>query len=201
MIKYKHVQLDEGALSIADTGYALRFLKLLVTNWKDTAAFKEGLIDDKGKRLKDVKIVTKEQKAAYTIFHRLVYNIKRLTGGNKFTSIVSALFLIKEETGMSDEAIEAVLDALIKDVKAFERDEPIEESYIDTDERLFIGTYILNQDIAHKNTGDYIAKKNTKVEVTEHLEPIDTLFGYNIYEVVHTPTKQKIYITTLDIRR
>ena len=34
-----------------DLVYTFRFLKLLVTDFKDTEAFKLGLIDDKGKRL------------------------------------------------------------------------------------------------------------------------------------------------------
>ena len=190
--------INESLLSIADTGYALRFLKLLVTNWQDTGAYKEGLIDKKGKRLKDVKIETKKQKAAYTIFHRLVYNIKRLTGGSRFTSIISALYLIKEETGMSNEEIISVLNEVL---------EPgwdqtiISEIYTDETNRLNKGIYILKQDIAHHNTGEYIAKKNTKVEVKEHLEPIDTILGHNIYQVEHILTKQKMYVSTQDISR
>ena len=45
--------LDEGILSrVGDIAYALRFLKLLVTPWEKMNAFKYGLIDKKGKKLR-----------------------------------------------------------------------------------------------------------------------------------------------------
>ena len=53
-----------------DLFYAFRFLKLLVTPFEKTKAFKLGIIDDKGKVLKRAKQRTKpEEKAAYTVFH------------------------------------------------------------------------------------------------------------------------------------
>ena len=45
-----------------DLVYTFRFLRLLTTAWKDTTAFKLGLIDENGKRIKDAKITTSEQK-------------------------------------------------------------------------------------------------------------------------------------------
>ena len=130
-------------LRIADTAYALRFLKLLVTDWEDTSAFKEGLIDKNGKRIKTVKAETKKQKEAYTIFHRLVYNIKRLVGNNKFTSLASALFLIKEETGMSEEEIKGVLSEVIDD-HLFQLITQITEDYRERKGVLNKGIYQLN---------------------------------------------------------
>ena len=84
-----------------DTIITFRVLKLLTTKWEDQAAFKVGLIDDKGKRLKKVKVKTKDQKNAYTFLHRLIFNLKRLIGflpGGKtrLASYAAALFLIKE---------------------------------------------------------------------------------------------------------
>ena len=76
----KHVNLlREGILSrAADLFYAFRFLKLLVTKWENVPAFKLGLIDKDGKRLKDKKVETPGEKSAYTVFHRLVFNVKRI---------------------------------------------------------------------------------------------------------------------------
>ena len=49
-------ELKEGTVSrIADLFYAFRFLRLLTMPWKKTAAFKTGVIDDKGKRIRDEK--------------------------------------------------------------------------------------------------------------------------------------------------
>ena len=39
-------------LKTADRIYALRFLRLLTTNWEDTNAFKAGIIDKDGKKLR-----------------------------------------------------------------------------------------------------------------------------------------------------
>ena len=63
----------------ADLFYAYRFIKLLVTPWEKTEAFEFGIVDDNGKVLKKTSALkTSEEKAAYTVFHRLVFNIKRL---------------------------------------------------------------------------------------------------------------------------
>ena len=92
----------------ADFFYALRFLRLLTTQWKDTKAFELGIVDENGKKLK--KPQGSEEKGAYTAFHRLVYNIKRLLnklpfGKTKLASYATALFLIKEHTKLADETI------------------------------------------------------------------------------------------------
>ena len=60
----------------ADLLYTLRFLRLLTTPWEETNAFKLGLIDNEGKKLK--KAQTSEEKSAYNTFHRLVFNVKKL---------------------------------------------------------------------------------------------------------------------------
>ena len=102
-----------------DLFYAYRFIKLLVTPWEKTEAFKFEIIDDEGKVLKKTReLKTSDEKAAYTVFHRLVFNIKRLLnklpfGKTKLASWATALFLIKEETGMSEEEIIKVLKKIL----------------------------------------------------------------------------------------
>ena len=88
--------------SAADTVYAFRFIRMMVMDWKNWDAYKEGLIDENGKRNKDVKIDTSDKRSAYTPFVRLVANIKRLVaklpgGGSKLGSFASALYLVKEK--------------------------------------------------------------------------------------------------------
>jgi hypothetical protein len=82
-----------------DNILAYRILSMLVKNFKDTQAYKLGLIDEKGKLIK--KPSTSKEKDAYTYLHKLVFNMKkiinRLPGGeSKLKSVVTALFLIKE---------------------------------------------------------------------------------------------------------
>ena len=101
-----------------DLVYTFRFLKLLTTSFKDTEAYKRGIIDDKGKRLKsfDLNIMTNRDiyKNYYTPFHRLVYNIKKLIakvpgGGSKLGSYAAALYLLKEKYGVKDKDIHKAL--------------------------------------------------------------------------------------------
>jgi len=68
-----------GISRAADLYYTYRFLKILVTDWKDMDAYDEGIIDDKGKNLIKTKdLLSIAQKEAFTTFHRLVFNIKRI---------------------------------------------------------------------------------------------------------------------------
>ena len=83
-----------------DTIITFRVLKLLTTKWEDQAAFKVGLIDHKGKRIKKEKVDTTERKNSYTFLHRLVFNLKRIIemipfGKTRIASYAAALFLIK----------------------------------------------------------------------------------------------------------
>jgi len=90
-----------------DLVYTFRFLKLLTTNFKDTEAFKLGIIDEKGKKLR--KPESSEDKSAYTPFNRLVYNIKKLIPGGKLGSYASALYMIKEHFSISEKKIQEAL--------------------------------------------------------------------------------------------
>ncbi len=187
-----------------DLFYAYRFIKLLVTPWEKTDAYKLGIVDEDGKNLKkSSQLSTSDEKSAYTVFHRLVFNIKRLMnklpfGRSKLASWATALFLIKEETGMSEEAIIKVLDQV--DVNF---DDTLEEStwYMTKNNALHPGVYTLQYDVASPKTGETIAQKNQKIVVHEDCIPIGQSIGANIYEVTHIKTKQKIYINAGEIKR
>ena len=88
-----------------DLVYTFRFLRLLTMKFEDTEAYKRGIIDDEGKRLKSYNLDTMQEREDYnnfyTPFHRLVFNIKKLMakapgGGSKLASYAAALYLIKE---------------------------------------------------------------------------------------------------------
>lgn len=75
-----------------------QIIKRISTPFKDTDAFKLGLIDEKGKRLK--KAESKEEKEAMTYLDRFVFNIKRALSkiglDSKVATYAGALFLIRE---------------------------------------------------------------------------------------------------------
>jgi hypothetical protein len=188
----------------ADLGYAFRFLKLLVTPWEKLEAFKLGIVDKRGRNIKKAKeLETNEEKSAYTIFHRLVFNIKRLLqmvpgGKSKFGSFAAALFLIKEHTGMSEKKIKEMLEKALD--SEFEND-ITESTWFIKEGYLNPGTYVLTKDMVSPSTGEPIAKTNSKVIVNDFTAPSDHVWGLNIYEVKHISTNQKLYITNEDIKR
>ena len=188
----------------ADLGYAFRFLKLLTTPWEKLEAYKLGIVDKRGRNLKKAKeLKTSEEKSAYTIFHRLVFNVKRLLqlipgGKSKIASYAAALFLIKEHTGMSEEKIEEIIAKALDD--NLETDITESQWFIKGD-TLNPGIYCLTKNIVSMNTGEEIAKKNSKVRVLEHTEPYSSFLGNNIYKVQHVLTKQELYISNEDIKR
>ena len=187
----------------ADTVYTFRFLTLLTTPWEETTAFKLGLIDDQGKKIK--KPFTEKEKSAYNLFHRLVFNIKKLInkapgGSTKIASYAAALLLLKEHLNLSDETLEKLLDEI-----GIEHVDFLEESnqwYVTQDFMLSPGEYKLAVDNkVITSTVEEMTKKNDKILVGENNYPVTNLFGVDIYEVIHTPTHQKIYVTAGELNR
>lgn len=183
----------------ADTVYALRFLRLLTMPWEKTAAYKAGVVDMNGERLK--KPETKKEKEAYTIFHRLVFNIRRLLakiplGKSTIARYLAAFWLIKENTDLEDDHIKEILQEAYG-IDPTEVD--LNESYLLLDGGpLPKGTYRLRNDVALPKTGEVLAFKGTLVEV-HRSQPVGTIFGVSIFEVEHRNTLQTIYVTESDV--
>ena len=188
-----------------DLFYAFRFLKLLVTPFDKTKAFELGVIDKEGKVLKKgSERSTPDEKSSYTVFHRLVFNLKRIMakapGGKSLVARYgAALFLIKEHTGMSEAKLLKTLEKALD--TQFEEELSENYWYQDTEARLMPGNYILTENIASPITGDIIGFKNEKVIVEDFKSPIGSISNINIYRVLHNKTKQEIYISNRDIKR
>ena len=171
--------LKEGAVELFIT---YKFLRLLITPWKKTEAYDEGVINDKGKLLVKVKDQTSAQKKTYTTFHRLVFNIKRLMekipfGKTRIASYAAALYLLKEETDMAEEDILKVLEDLGHDT-SIDLTEEIKE--------LYEGQHILNNDISDYSKGSIV-----------HLDsktPVNYFAGIPIYK-----TRENIFISAENI--
>jgi len=171
--------LNEGAVELFIT---YKFIKLLVTPWKKTEAYDEGVIDDKGKLLVKGSAQSSAQKKTYTPFHRLVFNIKRLMekvpfGRTRIASYAAALYLLKEEHGMAEEDILKVLEDLGHDT-SIDLDEEIKN--------IHEGQHILNHDIS-----DYI--KGSIIHL-DSKEPVNYFAGIPIYK-----TRENIFISASNI--
>jgi hypothetical protein len=127
-----------------DNVIAYRILSMLVKNFKDTQAYKLGIIDDKGKILKKASsLKTSKERDAYTYLHRLVFNMKRIInklpgGESKLKSMVTALFLIKEyyesdsrTTSLMEDRYKSLLEM---DISLLEEELLVEKFMKDIDE-------------------------------------------------------------------
>lgn len=194
----------------ADVYYAYRFIKILTTPWEEMDAYELGIIDDNGKVLKKSRqLRSSDEKKAYTVFHRLVFSIKRLLeklpgGRTVLASYAAALFLLKETTDLNDEQIGRVLDTIGIDITNMQLDENISEKpwFINKDTReISPGAYDLTNEVLSPRTAEVIGSVPSKVIVHENCKPIGSVFGIDIYKVTHSSTSEEVYITSKDIRR
>lgn len=79
---------------------AIKFIELLSKDFEEWEAFKLGLIDSKGKKIRQA--VTPREKKMFSSWYNLVRNVKRtlLTvpgGSSKFASYATAFALLKEQ--------------------------------------------------------------------------------------------------------
>ena len=190
-----------------------RFLKLLTTPFAKTDAFKLGIIDEKGNRIKKPKstqplvpLATVEQKNSYTILHKLVFNIKKIFDKvpglrTKVGTYAAALFLLKDTFKESVDDPDVFEKEFMKYLKEnnIEFDETISEEVIGFGEVLPKGNYVLSNDILNKEEEELSAKKGDKVVAYDDEPPVDTILGIEIFPVVHTKTQEKIYVSLEDL--
>ena len=195
-----------------------RFIKLLVTPFEKTEAFKLGIIDKNGARVipppiagvrqtKPEPLRTSEEKSAYTILHKLVFNIKKIFGKvpglrTKLGTYAAALFLLKDTFKESVDDPDMFEKEFMKYLKeqGYEIDDSISEEVIGFGEVLPKGEYVLVNDILNKEEEELSAKKGDKVVTFEDEAPVDTVLGVEIFPVVHMKTKEVIYVSLEDIK-
>ena len=95
-----------------DSVIAYRILRMLVTPFEETEAYRLGIVDAKGKELKRMsELHTAEERDAYSILHRMVYRIKRIINkvpveNKRLVSFAAALSLIKEHANDTTEPLD-----------------------------------------------------------------------------------------------
>tara|TARA_B100001173_G_C15786562_1_gene461625 strand:+ start:89 stop:700 length:612 start_codon:yes stop_codon:yes gene_type:complete len=190
-----------------------RFIKLLVTPFEKTDAFKLGIIDADGKRIlepgtsnKPTTLRTVEEKSAYTVLHKLVFNIKKIFGKvpglrTKLGTYAAALFLLKDTFKESVDDPDVFEKEFMKYLKeeGYEIDNSISEEVIGFGEVLPKGEYKLASDILNKEEEELSAKKGDKVVAYDDEAPVDTILGIDIFPVIHIKTQEKIYVGLEDL--
>ena len=189
-----------------------RFLKLLTTPFEKQDAFKLGIIDKDGNRIKKpnstlpaVDLATTELKNSYTILHKLVFNIKKIFAKvpglrTKVGTYAAALFLLKDTFKESIDDPDMFEKEFIKYLKEnnIVLDDEISEEVIGFGEILPKGEYVLVNDILNKQ--EHIILKGDKVIAYADEAPVDTVLGVDIFPVVHAKTQEKIYVSLEDIK-
>ena len=187
----------------ADLVYTFRFIRMLVMKWENWDAYKLGIIDENGKRIKSVKLDNAEKKNAYTPFVRLGANVKRLLtkipgGGTKLGSFAAALFLIKEKYQLTDDNLDAMLKKLDIDILDFLNED--NQWFVLDNKALSPGIYRIKEEKIVNTTFEPLVLAKDEIKIYENLNyPIGDVFGMDIYEATHVKTNQRIYITTSEI--
>ena len=180
---------------VIDALIAYRVLKLLVTPFNKTKAYKFGIIDDKGKVLIKAKDFLKtfssselpKAREAYTLLIRFVFNLKRLLSkvgvrGPITTSAAAAIAFFKEENGSNLEVEKTVYKHLVENGFEFQ----VNENY---GEPLRPGTYRVNRDITDLE-GNIVININEEVIFEGKT---DTIMGYDVFKY------RDVYLTTEDL--
>ena len=159
-----------------------RFLKLLTTPFEKVDAYKYGIIDKDGNRVKKknsdevaVDLTTSQLKNSYTILHKLVFNIKKIFAKvpglrTKVGTYAAALFLLKDTFKEEVENADVFEKEFVKYLKENNEEEEL------------------------------TAKEGDKVITFEDEAPVDTVLGVDIFAVIHEKSKEKIYVSLEDIK-
>ena len=191
-----------------------RFIKILVTPFKEQDAYKLGVIDKDGNRIlipgtnKPTILNTIKEKNSYTVLHKLVFNIKKIFAKvpglrTKLGSYAAALFLLKD-TFKEDVDPKMWEQEFMKYLKEnnIELDNTISEEVTLDDGKLPKGIYKLANDITFdkEDADSPDALEGDEVQVFEPVAPTDTVLGVKIFPVIHIPTQSKIFVSAEDIK-
>lgn len=171
---------------------------MLTQPFKDTKAFELGLIDKDGNRVKSRKIETRDEKAAYTMLDRLVFNLKRIInkvpfGKSKFASYAIALALLKEETKMSASQTDELCEDFYKYLKENNLLEPEDLSEAAQIPTALVGeTYRLRRQLKEQNEKIYPEKTEIQL-VGEH----SIVYGIRLY--VGKIEEDRVLVTADDL--
>lgn len=210
------------AESVVDIYVAYKFVKILSQPWKETDAFKLGIIGEKGKVLiKRRNLKTGEQKAAYTIFHTLIWNIKRILDKlpptrTRIGSFAAALWMLKEYTSPRVENQNLIEQTFVSylvetgqismtEVMDYRFEEYLEEAGEVPDFRpeqpsiLFKGRYKLVNDLDDRDGGQ--GRKGNIVMARKDTKSFDTLLGQPMFKVKIEKSLKDLVVSYEDLEQ
>jgi hypothetical protein len=192
--------------SAVDVVYTIRFLKLLVTKFEETGAFKAGIIDKDGKRNPDFNTDRMDDREAYrehyTSFHRLVFNLKKIMakapgGSSVVARYGAALALIKEHGELSNSNLQKIHEKTGIDIL----DILIESSqwYVLENGCVGQGVYRMRND-SLTTSADELVRKGDQIRIAEDNLCHDVL-GISIFEGTHLRTGRRVLFSANEIMK
>ena len=186
-------------VSLFDTFVGYKFIKMLITPWKKTEAFKRGLIDENGYALIKRKDIKSGDRMHFTILHTLIWNIKRLLDKlpptkTKLGSFAVAVWMLKDKMSKGYVKENYLEEALLNHLN-YEYDMDYTETIIENillQENLRKGKYeVVSADMPELYKGVEVGDEI----VLEDSVPIDMLLGNNIYQGIHVRSGRKVVFT------
>lgn len=174
-------------MGIINTLVVFKILKMLVTKFKDFDAFKLGLIDKDGNRIKSKPIATSDDKEAMSMLHRLVFNLKRIIqkvpfGKTAFASYAIALALLKEHLNLNADQMEELCEKFYRHLKDENILEPEMLSEAHKVGSLELGeTYNLRRQLKQNFDKDWefvIYPEKTPIQI---MQEHSSIFGITLY--------------------
>ena len=181
-----------------------RFLKLLVTPWHKQEAFKLGIIDKDGKTLKKSRdLGTETERSAFTLLHRLVFNLKRIMMKipgvrTQLGTYATALFLLREHYNIENLPEGEITKFLIEN-KLVSFDNNISEEVMGFGNMLPMGDYKLKDQVT-ADDDEIDAQPGDIVSALEDIPPSDTILGVDVFPVIHKKSNKIIYVSLEDIK-
>jgi hypothetical protein len=190
-------------MNAIDVYIVYKILKILSTPWAEMPAFQMGIVDANGKVLKKQwELTTYDEKSAYTILHRFVFNLKRLLeripgGKSRLASYAAAMFLLREEKTIDKGEQSLTLN------ERFERHTKAEcdlnslfEAHLNA--VLKRGRYKTLHDVMD-SSGNPVSKGDYVVVMADQ-SPKAKIFGLDVYTVIHERTKRVLVVSYEDIQ-
>ena len=180
-----------------------RFLRVLVTPWHKQEAFKLGIIDKDGKTLKKSRdLGTEVEKSAFTLLHRLVFNLKRIMMKipgvrTQLGTYATALFLLREHYNIENLPEGEITKFLIEN-KLVSFDNNISEEVMGFGNMLPMGEYKLKDQVT-ADDDEIDAQPGDIVSALEDIPPSDTILGVDVFPVIHKKSNKIIYVSLEDI--
>ena len=174
-----------------DLFVAYKFIKILTTDFDKSDAFKMGIIDKNGKVLKKRRELKGDERTAYTIFHTLIWNLKKILMKipglkSKLGNYATALYLLKEVYNRENKrGGEALLERILETLgdEGSDADTLFESNF---NRLLSPGLYVAKHEIV---TPDFeIISEGDVILVGNEKEPLCEVKNVPLFTAVHANT-------------